>query len=252
MPMSAGSDIVHIAVTDHRILRVPESQAAVNPPAGASGGSPLALLNGDELGSSEIESLGRELGIALTLEGELLPNSSQRKQVGNLALGYLERALAEHPDDLVALRMKARAFAITGRLRDAIALDDRVLASAPDYEQVLWERVQHAIELGETRTALAPAARAVFVNPWSSAAYERLAYIQLQSGDWSAGAQAARESLRLDPFGRFARMFLIQSLHHQGDMKLVEAEFRTLLDLFPNEREFLERWFAQQSRSRGG
>ena len=80
---------------------------------------------------------------------------------------------------------------------------------------------------------------------------ERLAYIQIQGGDWGGAVRAARESLSLDPFRRFARMFLIQSLLHQGDLEPAQEEFRTLSRLFPSERESLDRWFAEKKRKRG-
>jgi hypothetical protein len=247
MPMSKDSDIVHIAVTDHRILRAPQSQAP--DPSVMESGSPLVLLNGDDPAHSELASVGRELGGALTFEGEGLPSAWQRRGMGSLALTYLERALEERPDDVFTLRMKSRALAIMRRLKDAIDLDDRVLSSAPCYEQALEERVQYAIEIGEKQPALAPAARAVLLNPWSAAAHEHLAYIQIQSGDWGSAIQEARGSLGLNPFRRYARMFLIQCQLHLGDLKGALEEFRILSGLFPTERSSLERWFVEKRRS---
>ena len=108
MPMASGSDIVHIATTDHRILRTPQSQATE--PASDVARPPLVLLNGDSLGPPEIESLGRELGIALTSEGEGLRLTPQTLWLGNQALALLDQALAKWPDDLVALCTKAQAL----------------------------------------------------------------------------------------------------------------------------------------------
>ena len=56
---------------------------------------------------------------------------------------------------------------------------------------------------------------------------------------------------RLDPFLRFARMFVVQCLLHQNDLPRAEEEFATLTGLNPARRESLGRWFAQQRRNAG-
>ena len=59
----------------------------------------------------------------------------------------------------------------------------------------------------------------------------------------------ARESLRLDPFRRFARMFAIQCLLQAGDRDRAGVEFAALLELYPGQRESLEQWYAEQRRA---
>jgi hypothetical protein len=251
MPIASNTDIAHTAVTDHRILRSPRGHAAAPPvPAHAHANAPLRLLNGDGLHPRELESLGRELGMALTFEGDRLRKTPRARQLGYLSLAFLDRALAERPDDPAARRMRARALALAGRLREAIQLDQRVLESAPSYEQVLEGIISYAIELGDIEAALAPARQAVAVNPWSAAFHERLAYVDLRREDWSEALRESREALRLNPFLRFAREFLIQCLLHQHDERGAEAEFQTLIKLNPNERESLGRWFADQLKAR--
>jgi Flp pilus assembly protein TadD len=147
--------------------------------------------------------------------------------------------------------MRARALALVGRQKEAVQLDELVLKSAPSYEQVLGEFVSHAIELGEFQTALAPARRAVALNPWSAGLHERLAYVYLRGEDWNGAFHEACEGLRLNPFLRFARMFLVQCLLHQQDLQGAETEFETLCKLNPDERESLGRWFAEKRRGHG-
>ncbi len=247
MPMASGSDIVHVATTDHRILRSPQAQATE--PALHAAGPPLVLLNGDSLGPPEIESLGRELGIALTSEGEGLRRTQQTLLLGNQALALLDQALAKWPDDLVALCMKAQALAHVGRLKEATQIDLSVLRSAPAYEQALDEFVMYSIELGETQAALAPARQAVALNPWSAGLHERLAYLYLQSQDWSGTLHESGEALRLNPWLRFARMFLVQCYLHQNDLNRALDEFAILKELHPAQGETLDRWFAAQRRN---
>jgi tetratricopeptide (TPR) repeat protein len=251
MPMSASTDIVHIATTDHRIPRFPGAQVAEPAAPREATESPLILSNGDSLGPEPLESLGRELAIALTAEWQGLPDTPQVKQMGSLALDLLDRSLANQPDDLIALRSKAQALALSGRRREAMQLDESVLKSAPSYELALDDVVSYAIALGDAQAALAPARQAVAANPGSAAFRERLAYVDLQRDDWSGALREAREALRLDPFLRFARMFVIQCLLHQEELKHAEDEFLALIKLNPSQRESLERWFAGKRRSHG-
>ena len=205
-------------MTDHRILRTPESRSEGSVARGSQG-PPLVLLNGDDLRPREIDSLTQELGIALTFEAGLQEDPAQQKRLGYLAFALLDKARAGRPEDLIARRMRARAMALEGRYRDAIRLDEGVLESAGSFEQVLDDCVLHAIEAGEIRAAVAPAKRAVALNPFSAMLHERLGYVDLQVQDWSGALSESREALRLNPFLRFARMFVAECLLHQHDRK---------------------------------
>ncbi len=249
MPALKSSDIAHIATTDHRILKTPASQTVASP-AAAGEDALLRLLNGKDPDSENIELSERELGIALTYETEGLPRSAQVKKLGLLAVGLIDKALARRGDDLEARAGKARVLAIAGQHKEARLLQKEILTAAPTYEQVLEEFVLYSIEVGEIQAALAPAAEAVAINPSSPALHERLAYLHVQTKEWDGAMRESRESLRLDPFRHFARMFLIESLLHRNDEAGAEAEFATLVGLNRDERAGLEAWFAAKRKSR--
>jgi hypothetical protein len=249
MPMASSFDIIHIASTDHRILRSPQTRMAEPDPADLE--LPLVLLNGDETSSEGLETLQRELAIALMAEVRGLPDAPPVRRMGSLALGLLDQALAHRPDDLVARCAQAEALALLGRHREAIQLDQAVLESAPSCEQVLDDALSYAIELGDPQAALALARRSVSLNPGSATFHERLAYAHLQRRDWGEVLKESRAALRLNPFLRFARMFVVQCLLHQHDLQRAEAEFANLTGLNPTQRESLGRWFAAQRRSAG-
>ena len=120
-------------------------------------GSPLPLvrLNGD-VDPEHLKSLDRELAIAVTAEGTRLPNTPQMRTVGRLVLSALDKAVAEHPDDLVALRMKAQALAFTGRYAEALRIADSLLKSTPSYELLLDDYTSYAIDLRNFQAALEP------------------------------------------------------------------------------------------------
>jgi Flp pilus assembly protein TadD len=243
MPLSKAVDAVHIAVRDHRILREPD--AGTTAPRRSGSLFPLVRLDGD-VDPEHIKSPDRELAIAVTAEGTKLPNTPQMRKVGSLVLSALDKAVAEHPDDLVALRMKAQALSFTGRHAEALRIADSLLKITPSYELLLDDYTSYAIDLRDFQAALEPSRRAVALNPWSAACRERLAFVSLQCQDWNDALHEAREALRLNPFRKFARMFLVQCLLHDKDVKAAGNEFATLVKLHEDQRESLERWFAEQ------
>jgi tetratricopeptide (TPR) repeat protein len=256
MPRTPSAEIAHVTTTDHRIPRAPGTKPAGAPPTVAE--LPPVLLNGDGLGQEEVRSLDRELAIAMVCEGPRMPETPRVRQIRWFAMGVLDAVLADRPDDLVARRFKALALSQTGRRAEAIREVEAVLRAAPSYERALDECLSYAIPAGDVGTALEVARRAVAVDPSSAAFHERLAYASVQGCDWDTAVRESRAALRIDPFLRFARMFLIQGLLHQGEAGPARAEFATLIGLYPRLRESLERWFADErnrlatdQRSRG-
>jgi hypothetical protein len=247
MSRSKSCDIVHTAITDHRILRTPRVQAASL--RRAAPGLPLVLLNGDNLSRDELGSLGRELAIALALEGPRLPDSPEARKIGAFVLTQLDRALAQRPDDLLARRMKAQALALSGRRAEALRVVESALRLAPSDEKALDQCLAYAIDEGEVRGALKPAREAIAINPWSPIFHERLAHLLLERRDWDGALRQSREALKLNPFLRFARMFVIECFLHLKDFKHAEEEFATLIKLNPSQRESLTQWFAEQRRN---
>ena len=84
------------------------------------------------------------------------------------------------------------------------------------------------------------------LNPTSSDLHERRAYLFSQAQNWSSVSSESRESLRLNPFRSFARMFLIEAMLHRQDMAQARAEFARLLTLNPDHRDALESWYAEK------
>ena len=246
MPRASSVDVVHTATTDHRILRTPAARSTG--PVRPSTGLPLALLNGDGLSQVEHGLLGRELAIALALEGPRLPDSPQVRQIAGLVLSLLDKALATQPADLMAGRMKAQVLALAGNRAEAARVIDSVLEAAPEYEKALDQALTYAIELGNIPAALTYARQAVAVNPDSATFHERLAHVLLERHERNEAIHEAREALRLNPFLRFARMFLVQCLLERKDLQAAEDEFATLVKLNPSQSQSLGQWFEEQKR----
>ncbi len=157
MPKAKTIDVVHVAATDHRVVRMPATLADETPSSG--GRSPLVLLNGDDLRREDRAGLGRELAIAIALQGPSLPDTPGTREMVPVVLSLLETALARHPDDLLASRMKAQTLALSGRRREALPLIEAVLKAAPSYEAALDQYLAYSIDEGVTHDALKPARR---------------------------------------------------------------------------------------------
>ena len=246
MPRFKPTDIIHTATTDHRILRtsLPEESDQKRVVAGL----PLVLLNRDGVAAAALQSLDRELAIALTIEGPRLRDSPQVREMSGLVLALLERAIARRPDDLAARLAKARALALSGRRSQALPIIQSALAMAPADEKALDQYLAYAVDEKDIQAAIEPARRAVAANPWSSVFHERLAYFLLEKEDYAGSIRESSEALRLNPFLRFARMFMVQSLLKQGEAGRADAEFATLIKIHESQRQPLEMWYAEKRR----
>lgn len=250
MPMTSNTDIVHNATTDHRVLRDPhDPRPALEEPKAS--GLPLELVHGDQVDPAERSSMSRELAIGLAYEARRLTEPRQRTRLAWTALGLLERALTQRPEDLVALRARAQALVVSGRTREGVSVYDAILKLAPDYEQALDERVSLALELEDARSGLAPARRAVEVNPWSAEFHERLAHLEIQNGHWTEAMRETAGALRLNPFLTYARQFRIQCLLRDRELGRAAEELETLITLDPSRRETWRLWFARERQGRG-
>ena len=119
---------------------------------------------------------------------------------------------------------------------------------APADEEALEQYLAYAVDEKDIAAAVEPARRSVAANPWSSIFRERLAYFLLEQQDYAGCLRESREALRLNPFLRFARMFMIQSLLGQHEVSLADTEFGTLVKIFEGQRASLEMWYAEQRR----
>lgn len=227
------------------------SGAPPAPPRPAGSGLPVVLLNGNGLAPDETSSLEREFAIALAAEEPRPPATPGTRRIGSFALGVLDRVLSSRSDDLVARRMEAMALALAGRRDEAIRQVEMMLRARPAYEKALDECLSYAIVAGDVRTARAHARVAAALNPWSAAFHERLAFVSVDGRDWETAFRESSEALRIDPFLRFARMFLVKCFLHRREPGRAREEFETLVGLYPSLRAELERWFDEQRRRVG-
>ncbi len=127
MPRSSSTDIAHVAVTDHRILREPDRE---QPPSSRPAEALLIPFHGDLEREAE-DDQARDLGIGLMSFAAQTPPGPVRSSVGRLALPLLERATAAAPDDLAAWEALGQSRRFCNRLPEALEAYEAALARVP-------------------------------------------------------------------------------------------------------------------------
>jgi tetratricopeptide (TPR) repeat protein len=249
MARFASSDIVHTAVTDHRILRKPEVGKRPSAPyAMRPGEVPLAHFHAD-LADPKDRGMSRDLGVALMRVAASQVRA--RGPLSEIALPLLEAALEERPDDVSALLARAEARQCQGQHVEALADFDRVLARAPRHEQALTGAALSADLLGRADSALRYWQGAVAANPWLSEPHAQLAKLYLDRGEWKKAADSCRAVLRFNPQAAEMRMLLAVCQAHLGDTVASQAELDRLEALNPPHLAQMRQWFKEQTRPKG-
>ncbi len=246
MPRLQSADIVHTAITDHRVLRKPKRAGAATPPPARPEGArmPLAYFPPGAAADDDPE-VARDLGIALTDLARGIPQF--RQPLARLAVPPLRDATGRAPDDVAAL--EAKGFALWQQESPAEALEalEAVLARAPTREVALTDAAYVAEALSRYDKAFAYWERALAVNPWDLANQLQMARLCAQRARWGRAAEACRAALRLEPGNVATRRLLITCLIRDGDAAGARSEFDALRAARPDDAA-LARWYEEERR----
>ena len=235
MPLAATSDIPHVATTLHRIPRRGDgaigTATAHRPPPDDT---LLVPFHRDVMSPDELRARSRDLGVALRHRGE---------QGAAKALPLLSRALAERPDDVLARESQGVALAALGRYDEAAAALEAALERDPNRESTLEDVAWLSGQLRRRERSIAYWRRAIAVDPWRSSFHASLADQLALGQQWPAAAAAARRALRLNPASKPARAVLVLATLRMGSEREARAQFETLLEFAPADRDGLIRWF---------
>ncbi|MDR3632206.1 MAG: tetratricopeptide repeat protein [Isosphaeraceae bacterium] len=243
MPRSTTRDVIHVAGTDHRILRRRGEIPAPTGTADASG-MPLVDFHHNLLESEDARrEMRRDLGVALGSGAWEFRNMPRGAALARLSLSLIVPALGRRPDDVVAREIKGVSLWLLNRDAEALLEFEAVLQAAPLREGALVSSAALLSQLGRTDEAIARWRRALAVNPWLSSRQLPLARLLGLRGEWKEAAAVCREALRLNPASPEARKLLVECYLEAGDAESARAEFQTLLALDPPDREMLIRWF---------
>jgi Flp pilus assembly protein TadD len=246
MPRFPAADIVHTAMTDHRILRAP---GKVHPSSTSRQkrvfSSPLRLFREEELSAQQFQS-PRELGIVVVA---IARDKGKYREELPLALRLIERALVDHPRDLALWEHKGTSLVLRKeRLPEALAAFETLLQLCPEHEIALSQAAFVNQTMEDYEAALPYWRRAVAISPEQENYRFNLGMTLSRLGRWQEARDACQEAVRLDPFSGRNRVLLAVCLHKTGDKQKAQEEFAKVRVLKPPEFEVLQRQFEDETR----
>lgn len=240
-----GSSINHTTISDHRILRNPESPKPTDQLARSE--LPLFHFHRNLLTSPDPEA-ERDLGIALIRHADSMPSGDALRALIERAMPMLDSALSRDEHDLAALEARGNALWFLGRLNEALDTYEAVLKQAPEQEMPLYQAANLSLRLGRQDVARSFAQRAITVNPGRWEYHQTLARVYAQDKDWQASLRSCQESLKLNSLEPGANRHLVLCYLQMRDRVQAQKAFEILVRLNPSQADELRRWFAQQMR----
>jgi hypothetical protein len=240
MPPFGTADIVHTAVTDHRILRHPKNRTSgkrqlqpnsvvsFHPPAGGEPGR------------------RRDLGIALAML--LWKDEVDPRRFAASAVALLENAIVDDPEDVAAWHSKGTALMRLGRTTEGLASFESALDRMLHQELCLAEAAEAAQMLNRLPESRTYWLRAIESNPWRPVYRARLTRLLIRMEAWEEAKVQCQAWKRGEPWSSEAALMWITCLLHEGDRDGARAEFARLEALRPPHLDRLKTWFDRQLR----
>ncbi len=229
MPQHASSTVVHLAVTDHRVLRDP----AHPPPVRATiqpGELPLRLFPGHRREAND-EELPRDQALAmipLIANAQVDRATQAADYLSRQVLPLLDQAVARDPEDLPALEGRGLALYAQRRYQEAFRVLQEVLAREPEREQALTWAAYVAESLGRYDRAEEYWRRLAQKYPQFPEYQEGLASVLVRRAAWAEALEAAQKAVKLDPFRPEIRELLIRIALERGDRARARQEYQIL------------------------
>jgi tetratricopeptide (TPR) repeat protein len=190
----------------------------------------------------------RDLGMALAWGARIMNEPHAASLAARQSLPFLEAAVRDRPDDVLAGESLGLVLGILDRPQEALRAFEGVLRVEPGREWTLRSSGRLLARLERPDLARAAFQKTIAVNPWSSDYHLALARNCSRIGDWPAAIAACREALRLNPELFDARSLLVQCYLWSNQPDKAEAEFQILLRFYPASREIWQRWYAQEKQ----
>ncbi len=245
MPARDSSNVTHVAVTDHRIMKRPDEgnpRAKVLP----QGQMPLIAYRA---GPHAPPASERERDLAIALGNEFARNRTSPDR-WRVIEAELNRTLRRWPGDAPAWVARSRVFAAQGRGEFAVEAARVGVAFIPDSEVALTQLAGAAIEANDFELAIQTTEKLVALNP---SAPEHLltratAYFSLL--DWERAEEACRAALDIQPVRPNARFMLAVCRYKRGDAAGGRRELDLAIKMTSNAemRATLAEWYRQLTR----
>jgi tetratricopeptide (TPR) repeat protein len=206
-------------------------------------------LHPDRKGDREAD---RDLGLALVpvmlrgLVQRKLPPAGTAEQ----ALGLLEAAARNDPEDFQAWEARAEVLALLGRQAEALDTYQTILSRAPRREASLMGAAMAAQAQQKPELALSYWRRVVAENPWQPYYRASLAGLLADQKAWGEARTQCEAWVRLDPPSLEARVLWVRCLLRSGDRARARAEFARIERLRPPDLPVLRARFLVELRNR--
>jgi predicted CXXCH cytochrome family protein len=250
MPKSDSSNIVHAAVTDHRVLRRPQPASPRTSPAPPDA-VPLAPFLPGPNAPPEAER-ERDLGVALTriYPPELDGVREYRSAIARLAEPRLLESLKIWPGDAVAWTALGAARYARGDVGGSLEACRAAVKLDAKSESALAALAFAATQAGDFDTALRAADELIRMNPSSTEHRLTRAAANLLQKEWARVEGDCRAALEIYPLLAEARLLTAVARHHQGDRVAARREFEAALRLSHNPRQkaVYEGFYRQHTR----
>lgn len=245
-----SSNIVHAAVTDHRVPRRPGSDSAPPGKALAPDQPPLVPYPAGPHAPPP-EERERDWAVALGREAaKTAASGAARPELARLARARLDAALARWPGDAVCWSASAGLLLARGGGAEALKAARRAAALAPGSESALGRLAEAAGEAGEYELMAETGRRLASANP-SSADYRATTATALVClKRWEEAEAEARAALAIHPLHPNARLLLAVCLDRRGDPRAGRGELDVALRLAPTprSRSVMSEWYLRQIR----
>jgi hypothetical protein len=245
MKKRQAADIVHAALTDHRILRDGGSKWHDRPKARYTTW-PVVSFHAEGRWPANAEDR-RDLGVGLI---ELLLRGKIERWPGpataRRALDLLQEAARRAPADTAAWQGWGEALDLAERTEEAISALETALLQQPRNTQLLGSLANLEQRRHRPRRAIEHLEQAVQVNPYSLRIRAELSGVLSVGGDWAGTRKQVRAMLRLAPGDTVARQLWILCLLNEGKKAEARREFELLRKLRPANLADLEVWFRQR------
>jgi predicted CxxxxCH...CXXCH cytochrome family protein len=244
MPQVAASDVSHVAMTDHRIPRTPDKRLVDVAQAHKFSWPcffPPRKSNLQDPSEARDFAVGL---IRMAQEGKAAPN-----EVAKEALGLLERAVPDFPEDHAVWSAKSHALNYLGRKTEALAAAQKALSLLPNSEPVLVQVAGIETDLDRTADAISHLRQVVALNPRHALYRQELANLLSATGAWDEARTEADEAVRLDPASATAWAVLAMVRLRSGDKPGAEEMFKKVEGLEPpNMGQLRQRFQAQRPK----
>jgi Flp pilus assembly protein TadD len=242
MPTNSNTNIAHISLTDHRIMRRPSEPAASND--GPKDQSLLVPFFQSDVLSPEEQR--RDLGLALIGFTEKMPmNLPIKRPTVEQARAMLKEALERSPDDIDAWIALSTAEIAIGNPDAALAAIQTAMRAAPKSEEVLAQVAYVAEVAGRLDLSIAALNDLVANNPGSTDYRIKRMVMQVANGDFYEAQAESQELIRINPLQPTARLIQGMCLYGSGDKSAGRKEVDIAMNLASTQQQkmMIQTWF---------